>query len=64
MENNVDFFPRSTRFSFELNVSKDAALSTDFISLKEETSNLLEQMKNRFKTQVIKATKIETIVTN
>ena len=62
MENNVDFFPRSTRFSFELNVSKDAALSTDFIALKEETSNLLEQMKNRFKTQVVKATKIETVM--
>ena len=60
MGKDPDFFPRSTRFAFDLNVSQSASKMATFQTLKTETDNYLLEFKTKFKEQVIKATRIET----
>ena len=54
-----EFFPRSTRFKFELNVSKEATASDDFKILRQQTDEKILEMKRTFKSYVIRATEIE-----
>ena len=54
-----EFFPRSTRFKFELSASKEAAEVEEFKLLKQQSEDRVVEMKKTFKTFVIRATKIE-----
>ena len=54
-----EFFPRSTRFKFEISASKEAAEVEEFKLLKQQSEEKVVEMKRAFKAFVIRATKIE-----
>lgn len=54
-----EFFPQLTRFKFELSASKEAAEVEDFKLLKQQSEDNVVEMKNAFKSYVVRATKIE-----
>ena len=62
MESNAlekEFFPRSVQFAFKLNVSKEASKTDAFDALQKETEEELLKIKQKFKSFVVRATKIE-----
>ena len=59
MEQDTEFYPRSTRLQFTLHMSKQAEQHQDYQGLQEDMNLVLQQSKDNFKLLVIRATKIE-----
>ena len=59
MEQDTEFYPRSTRLQFTLHMSKQAEQHQDYQGLQEDMNRVLQQSKDNFKLLVIRATKIE-----
>ena len=60
MERDNDFFPRLTRFEFQLHCTKATEQREGYTTLQEKVKTSLTEMKQTFKTYVIDATKLET----
>ena len=59
MKDNPDFYPRSARFEFKLNLMEATKAREGYNTLTEEVESSLKDMKEKFKTYVIRTINLE-----
>ena len=57
MENDDEFYPRSTRIEFDLKASKKVAVLPDYIELQESTNVIIEKVKADLKSPLLQSSR-------